>query len=84
MRTVKRIDCGDCHAGMAIWQNHTTTATPTPLGSIGKHKVVVTCLPDGRYGNNAAAHVVTLLAGTFPSVRSFLSADGFGRGEDPT
>jgi hypothetical protein len=49
------------------------------LGSIGKHNVVIACLPDGRYGTNAAANVVTLLAGTFPSVRSCLMV-GIGGG----
>ncbi|GAB1310131.1 Kinesin [Madurella fahalii] len=49
------------------------------LGSIGKHNVVIACLPEGRYGNNAAANVVTLLAGTFPSVRSCLLV-GIGGG----
>jgi nucleoside phosphorylase len=49
------------------------------LGSIGKHNVVIACLPEGRYGTNAAANVVTLLAGTFPSVRSCLMV-GIGGG----
>ena len=49
------------------------------LGSIGKHNVVIACLPDGRYGTNSAANVVTLLAGTFPSVRSCLMV-GIGGG----
>jgi nucleoside phosphorylase len=49
------------------------------LGSIGKHNVVIACLPEGIYGTNAAAGVVTLLAGTFPSVRSCLMV-GIGGG----
>ncbi|KAF3389705.1 hypothetical protein DPV78_011774 [Talaromyces pinophilus] len=49
------------------------------LGSIDKHNVVIACLPEGRYGTNAAANVVTLLAGTFPSVRSCLMV-GIGGG----
>lgn len=49
------------------------------LGSIGKHNVVIACLPEGRYGTNSAANVVTLLAGTFPSVRSCLMV-GIGGG----
>ena len=49
------------------------------LGSIGKHNVVIACLPEGRYGTNAAANVVTLLAGTFSSVRTCLMV-GIGGG----
>lgn len=49
------------------------------LGSINNHDVVIACLPDGRYGTNAAANVVTLLAGTFPSVRFCLMV-GIGGG----
>ncbi|KAF7504339.1 hypothetical protein GJ744_002459 [Endocarpon pusillum] len=49
------------------------------LGSIGKHNVVIACLPEGSIGTNAAANVVTLLAGTFPSVRSCLMV-GIGGG----
>jgi nucleoside phosphorylase len=49
------------------------------LGSIGKHNIVIACLPEGRYGTNAAANVVTLLAGTFPSVRTCLMV-GIGGG----
>lgn len=49
------------------------------LGSIGNNNVVIACLPDGRYGTNAAANVVTLLAGTFPSVRFCLMV-GIGGG----
>lgn len=49
------------------------------LGSIGNHNVVIACLPDGRYGTSAAANVVTLLAGTYPSVRFCLMV-GIGGG----
>ena len=49
------------------------------LGSIGKHNVVIACLPEGKYGSNSAANVATLMAGTFPSVRSCLLV-GIGGG----
>lgn len=49
------------------------------LGSIGNHNVVIACLSDGRYGTNSAANVVTLLSGTFPSVRFCLMV-GIGGG----
>jgi nucleoside phosphorylase len=49
------------------------------LGSIGKHNIVIACLPEGMYGTNTAANVVTLLAGTFPSVRACLMV-GIGGG----
>ncbi|KAJ5623222.1 hypothetical protein N7490_011827 [Penicillium lividum] len=40
------------------------------LGSIQRHNVVIACLPDGRYGNNNAAIVVTNMKRTFPSIRA--------------
>ncbi|RAO70553.1 uncharacterized protein BHQ10_006565 [Talaromyces amestolkiae] len=49
------------------------------LGSIANHDIVIACLPDGRYGTNSAANVVTLLSGTFPSVRFCLMV-GIGGG----
>jgi hypothetical protein len=49
------------------------------LGSIGMHNIVIVCLPQGRYGTNAAANVVTLLAGTYPAIRSCLMV-GVGGG----
>ncbi|KAF3391823.1 hypothetical protein DPV78_010817 [Talaromyces pinophilus] len=49
------------------------------LGSIGKHNIVIACLLEGRYGMNAAANVMILLAGIFPSVRSYLMV-GIGGG----
>ncbi|KAL4949708.1 nucleoside phosphorylase domain-containing protein [Aspergillus filifer] len=57
---------------------HSDSNTYT-LGSIGKHNVVIACLPEGKYGTNAAANVVSLLAGTFPSIRSCLVV-GIGGG----
>ncbi|KAF3067635.1 Ankyrin repeat domain-containing protein 50 [Trichoderma lentiforme] len=49
------------------------------LGSIGKHNIVIACLPEGRYGNNAATTTVTWMVSTFPSVRFGLMV-GIGGG----
>jgi nucleoside phosphorylase len=39
------------------------------LGSIGKHNVVIACLPDGEYGTNSAAHVASQMRLSFKSIR---------------
>ncbi|KAF0636529.1 hypothetical protein FPSE5266_11240 [Fusarium pseudograminearum] len=39
------------------------------LGSINNHNIVIASLPQGQYGNNNAANVVTNLTRTFPSIR---------------
>jgi len=39
------------------------------LGSIGKHNVVIACLPDGEYGTNSAAHVASQMKRTYKSIR---------------
>ncbi|KAJ4857806.1 ankyrin repeats (3 copies) domain-containing protein [Trichoderma breve] len=49
------------------------------LGSVGKHNIVIACLPEGRYGNNAATTTVTWMVSTFPSVRFGLMV-GIGGG----
>ncbi|UKZ81806.1 hypothetical protein TrVFT333_009580 [Trichoderma virens FT-333] len=49
------------------------------LGSIGKHNIVIACLPEGKYGANAAATTVTWMASTFPSVKFGLMV-GIGGG----
>jgi nucleoside phosphorylase len=49
------------------------------LGEIGKHKVVAACLPDGEYGTNSAADVVTNMKRTFTSVK-FALLVGIGGG----
>lgn len=49
------------------------------LGSIGKHNIVIACLPEGVYGTNAAATVVSRMLSTFPSIRFGLMV-GIGGG----
>lgn len=49
------------------------------LGSIGKHNVVIACLPKGRYGTNSAATVATQMVHAFPSIRLGLMV-GIGGG----
>jgi nucleoside phosphorylase len=39
------------------------------LGSVGKHKVVIACLPKGKVGTNTAAIVATWMINTFPSIK---------------
>ncbi|KAK5991992.1 hypothetical protein PT974_05388 [Cladobotryum mycophilum] len=39
------------------------------LGSVGKHKVVIACLPKGKYGTTSAAVVATQMLESFPSVK---------------
>jgi nucleoside phosphorylase len=39
------------------------------LGRIGKHNVVIACLPSGRYGNTSATAVAIQLLNTFRSTR---------------
>lgn len=39
------------------------------LGSIGKHNIVIACLPQGQFGNNVAATVASKMTSTFPSIR---------------
>ncbi|KAF4448754.1 hypothetical protein F53441_7882 [Fusarium austroafricanum] len=49
------------------------------LGSIKNHNIVIACLPQDQYGNNNAAHVLTNLTRTFPSIRRGLVV-GIGGG----
>ncbi|KAF6810081.1 phosphorylase superfamily protein [Colletotrichum musicola] len=49
------------------------------LGSIGKHKTVVVCLPAGRIGSNPAAAVATQMMSTFRNIRLVLMV-GIGGG----
>ncbi|KAL6824588.1 ankyrin repeat-containing domain protein [Trichoderma sp. SZMC 28015] len=49
------------------------------LGSIGKHNIAIACLPEGRYGNNAAASAAAHMVSTFPSLRFGLMV-GIGGG----
>lgn len=52
------------------------------LGSIGKHNVVIACLPKGTIGTNSAATVATWMVSTFPSVKFGLMV-GIGGGVPP-
>ncbi|KAJ5744091.1 hypothetical protein N7533_008961 [Penicillium manginii] len=52
------------------------------LGSIGKHNVVIACLPKGKIGNNAAATAATQMVRTFPSIKVGLMV-GIGGGVPP-
>ncbi|KAL7957775.1 hypothetical protein V8C34DRAFT_314629 [Trichoderma compactum] len=52
------------------------------LGSIGKHNVVIACLPKGHMGNNPAATFAAQMVSTFPSVRFGLMV-GIGGGIPP-
>jgi nucleoside phosphorylase len=49
------------------------------LGSIGKHNVVIACLPKGKIGTNSAATVATQMIDTFPSIKVGLMV-GIGGG----
>lgn len=49
------------------------------LGSIGKHNIVVACLPKGQIGTASAATVASQLVSTFPSIRIGLMV-GIGGG----
>lgn len=52
------------------------------LGSIGKHNVVIACLPIGHIGNNPAATVAAQMVSTFPSIKFGLMV-GIGGGIPP-
>ncbi|KAH7128000.1 hypothetical protein B0J13DRAFT_530678 [Dactylonectria estremocensis] len=39
------------------------------LGSVGKHNVVIACLPKGQMGNNLAATLGAWVVSTFPSLK---------------
>lgn len=52
------------------------------LGSIGKHNIVIACLPKGELGNISAATVATRMVHTFPSIKFGLMV-GIGGGVPP-
>ncbi|EPS44985.1 hypothetical protein H072_968 [Dactylellina haptotyla CBS 200.50] len=54
------------HEALHTYENDSNTYI---LGSIGRHDIVIACLPDTQYGTNNAAKVLTNLTRTFPSVR---------------
>ncbi|KAJ5316914.1 hypothetical protein N7508_001422 [Penicillium antarcticum] len=49
------------------------------LGSIARHNVVIACLPEGQYGTNNAAIIMTNMKRTFPAIRACLMV-GIGGG----
>jgi nucleoside phosphorylase len=53
------------------------------LGRIGKHNIVIACLPEGEISNSAAATVATRMTSTFPSIKFGLMV-GIGGGVPPT
>ncbi|CAG2000637.1 unnamed protein product [Fusarium graminearum] len=67
------------HADLPKPSNDPNTYT---LGSVGRHNVVVACLPKGRIGNNPAATVAAFMVSTFPSIRFGLMV-GIGGGIPP-
>jgi nucleoside phosphorylase len=48
-------------------------------GRIGQYNVVITCLPDGTYAQNAAANVAANVSRSFPSLQTYLLV-GIGGG----
>ncbi|OJZ80551.1 hypothetical protein ASPFODRAFT_147800 [Aspergillus luchuensis CBS 106.47] len=52
------------------------------LGCIGRHNIVIACLPKGQYGTNSASAVATRMVGTFPSIKVGLLV-GIGGGIPP-
>lgn len=52
------------------------------LGSIGKHNIVITCLPQGEIGTSSAATFATWMISTFPSIKFGLMV-GVGGGIAP-
>ncbi|KAL6795921.1 nucleoside phosphorylase domain-containing protein [Trichoderma sp. SZMC 28013] len=52
------------------------------LGSIGKHNIVIACLPQGETGTSSAATFATWMISTFPSIKFGLMV-GIGGGIPP-
>ncbi|KAF7155865.1 hypothetical protein CNMCM5623_008745 [Aspergillus felis] len=52
------------------------------LGSIGKHNIVIACLPKGKYSTISASMVATWMVNTFPSIKVGLMV-GIGGGIPP-
>lgn len=52
------------------------------LGSIGKHSIVIACLPEGEIGTTSATYAVTQMVNTFPSIKFGLMV-GIGGGVPP-
>ncbi|WXC47991.1 hypothetical protein QX201_007706 [Fusarium graminearum] len=67
------------HADLLKPPNDPNTYT---LGSIGKHNVVIACLPKGEIGTNVAATIATWMISTFPLIKLGLMV-GIGGGIPP-
>lgn len=67
------------HADLPKPPNDPNTYT---LGSVGKHNVVIVCLPKGKIGTISAATVATWMVSTFPSIKFGLMV-GIGGGIPP-
>jgi nucleoside phosphorylase len=69
-------------------QRHTDLPKPPndlntyTLGSIGKHNIVIACLPKGKLGPSSAATIATQMVRTFPSIKIGLMV-GIGGGIPP-
>ncbi|OPB45737.1 hypothetical protein A0O28_0093040 [Trichoderma guizhouense] len=59
--------------------NHPNDPNAYTLGYIGKHNIAIAYLPEGRYGNNAAATAAAHMVSAFPSLKFGLMV-GIGGG----
>ncbi|KAF3922895.1 hypothetical protein ABW20_dc0100236 [Dactylellina cionopaga] len=66
----------ETHDGLSKTPNDDNIYT---LGSIGKHNIVIACLPKGKLGAVSAATVAVQMAGTFTSIK-FVLMVGIGGG----
>ncbi|KAK9847924.1 hypothetical protein MYU51_017389 [Penicillium brevicompactum] len=55
-----------------ILPTHADDRNTYVLGDIYRHNVVIACLPDGQYGTNNAAILMTNMKRTFPQIRACL------------
>ncbi|CAG7995656.1 unnamed protein product, partial [Penicillium salamii] len=62
-----------------ILPTHADDRNTYVLGDIYRHNVVIACLPDGQYGTNNAAILMTNMKRTFPQIRACLMV-GIGGG----
>ncbi|KAF3211221.1 hypothetical protein TWF191_010800 [Orbilia oligospora] len=67
------------HPNLRVPANDQNTYT---LGTVGKHSVVIACLPKGAIGTNEAATVIAQMFSTFPSIKIVLMV-GIGGGIPP-
>jgi nucleoside phosphorylase len=66
----------DVHETLPI---HADDRNTYVLGDINRHNIVIACLPEGQYGTNNAAIVMTNMKRTFPAIRACLMV-GIGGG----